>query len=467
MTSLVISRDASHRMTHVIFTQQQKTFSMHIKPILVMGIAAALLALSPAKAYTQGDSLYLSVDQLFEKGMEQNLQLAADRLREKMAEERRKTARTGRLPDIEIGLNGGFVGQPVIFERGLSDPTYPDSPDWSQNYAVNLTQPLYHGGRIKYAIRQADIEREIAALQTATDRADIKLSLLRQYLNLFSLYKQHRVLSRNINESERRLKDIRQMKEEGLITNNDVLRSEMQLTNDRLSLLETENNIRLASQQLDILLGLEEDLLLCPDTALLGKAYTLESYADYIGQAYANDPAMLLRKKQTDLARNNIDATRAAQMPQLSLYAANTLARPVSRTLADMYNNAWNVGLSFSYPLSALYRNRHRVNEARRQAELYRNAEEQQKQQIRVTVRNAYLKHSEALARVDALKLSVKQAEENYRIMRNQYLNQLAILTDLLDADNLRLNAELQLTTARTQVVYTYYELLRAAGKLK
>ena len=83
---------------------------MHIKPILVMGIAAALLALSPAKAYTQGDSLYLSVDQLFEKGMEQNLQLAADRLREKMAEERRKTARTGRLPDIEIGLNRGIRG---------------------------------------------------------------------------------------------------------------------------------------------------------------------------------------------------------------------------------------------------------------------------------------------------------------------------------------------------------------------
>ena len=131
-----------------------------------------------------------------------------------------------------------------------------------------------------------------------------------------------------------------------------------------------------------------------------------------------------------------------------------------------MYNNAWNVGLSLSYPLSALYRNKHRINEAKRQAELYVNAEERQKQQIRITVRNAYLKHSEALARVDALKLSVKQAEENYRIMRNRYLNQLAILTDLLDADNLRLNAELQLTTARTQVIYTYYELQCAVGKL-
>lgn len=70
------------------------------------------------------------------------------------------------------------------------------------------------------------------------------------------------------------------------------------------------------------------------------------------------------------------------------------------------------------------------------------------------------------MRRVEALRLSVRQAEENYRIMRNRYLNQLAILTDLLDADRLRLNAELQLTTARTDVIYTYYQLQRAVGKI-
>lgn len=436
-----------------------------LKQILVSGVIG-LFGIAPLKASIDEDSLYLSIGQLFDRGMEQNLQLAADRLKEQIADDRARTARASRLPEINIGLNGGFVGQPVVFEHGLSDPTCPDSPDWSQNYAVNVSQPLYHGGRIRYAIRQADIEKEIAVLQTATDRADIKLSLLRQYLTLFSLYKQHVVLTRNINESERRLKDIRQMKEEGLITNNDVLRSEMQLTNNRLSLLETENNIRLTSQQLDILLGLDESLLLRPDTTLLDEVLRLDEYENYISQAYSNDPAMSLRMRQTDLARNNIQAVKAERMPQLSLYAANTLARPVSRTLADMYNNAWNIGLSFSYPLSALYRSKHRIREARRQVDVYRNAEEQHRQQIRMTVRNAYLKHSEALARVDALELSVKQAEENFRIMRNRYLNQLAILTDLLDADNLRLDAELQLTTARAQVVYTYYELQRAAGKL-
>lgn len=39
------------------------------------------------------------------------------------------------------------------------------------------------------------------------------------------------------------------------------------------------------------------------------------------------------------------------------------------------------------------------------------------------------LKHHEAVNRVEALQLSVRQAEENFRIMNNRFLNQLAILT--------------------------------------
>lgn len=431
-------------------------------------LLAAVIALCGATLHVaaQTDSLSLSVEQLFEQGIAQSLRIGADQLKEEIADLRARTARTLRLPDIEVGLKGGYVGQPVVFEHGLSDPARPDAPDWSQNYAIDFTQPLYRGGKIKYAIRQADLQRNIAALQTATDQADLKLELLRQYLDLFSLYKQHQVLARNIAESERRLKDIRQMKREGLITNNDVLRSEMQLTDNNLSLLQTENNIRLVSQQLDILLGLDEGLLLRPDTTLLDKVFVLESYDDYVLQAYDADPAMRLLQQQTELARNNIRLTRADNLPNLSLYASNTLARPVSRTLADMYNNNWNVGLSLSYSLSSLYQNRHKLREARRNVALQRNAEEQQKQDLRIGIRTAYLKHNEALQRVEALKLSVRQAEENYRIMRNRYLSQLAILTDLLDADNLRLNAELQLTTARTQVIYTYYQLQRAAGRL-
>ena len=229
---------------------------------------------------------------------------------------------------------------------------------------------------------------------------------------------------------------------------------------------ETDNSLILVSQQLDILIGLDENLLLTPDTTLLDQTVSLETYEDYVAQAYSNDPAIRLLRKQTELAQNDIRLTKASSLPSLSLYASNTLARPVSRTLADMYNNNWNIGLSLSYPLSSLYKNNHKIKESKWMVSLHKNEEEQKKQKIRIEVRTAFLRHKEALQEVEALKLSVRQAQENYRIMQNRYLNQLAILTDLLDANSVLLNAELQLTNTRTHVIYTYYQLQKACGRL-
>ena len=439
---------------------------MYLKMYKKYGAALSCLLWVTSSINAQTDSLFLTVDQLFERGVQYSLQLQADAMKESMAQERMRTARSAQLPELQIGLKGGFVGQPIVWERGLSDPVYPEAPDWSQNYAIDFAQPLYQGGKIRSAIHKADIEKQVAELQTLTDQAEIKLRLLNQYMNLFSLFKQHEVLVRNIEESELRLHDIRRMKKEGLITNNDVLRSEMQLTNDRLFLQETENSIALVSQQLDILLGQDENLLLKPDTTVLYQAVALQPYDDYIVQAYANDPAMKLLRTQTELARNEIRSVKSFSLPSVSLYASNTLARPISRTLADMYNNNWNVGVSVSYPLSSLYKNNHKIKESKLMVSLQKNEEEQKMQGIRVDVRSAFLRHREALQRVEALKLSVRQAEENYRIMQNRYLNQLAILTDLLDANSVRLNVELQLVNARTRVIYTYYQLQKACGDL-
>lgn len=438
--------------------------SRHIRTFIVALLTSS--AALPACAQTACDTLYLSVEELLSKVSRSNLQVAADRLKEQMAAERARAARKAQLPSVNVGLRAGYLGQPIVWENGLSHATRPDSPDWQQNYTVDVSQPVYQGGRIKYSIRKADLEQELARLQTAADEGDIRLAMLSRYLELFSMYKQHMVLDRKIAESERRLKDIRRLKAEGVITNNDVLRSELQLTDDRLALQETDNDIRIASQQIDILLGLDERLLLMPDTALLADERHVDNYEYYVERASLADPSVLALHKQTEIAENNVCIKQSALRPSVSLTASNTLARPVSRTMADMYNNAWNVGVSVSYPLSALYTERHQLREARQNVMLMRNAEEQKQQQIRMAVQAALLRHREAIDRVEALKLSVRQAAENYRIMYNRYMNQLAILTDLLDADNLRLNAELQLTTARTQVAYTYYELQRAVGEL-
>ena len=106
------------------------------------------------------------------------------------------------------------------------------------------------------------------------------------------------------------------------------------------------------------------------------------------------------------------------------------------------------------------------MHEVKQYVNIQKNREEQIMQDIRVNVKSAWIKHHEALDRVQALLLSVRQAEENYRIVRNRYLNQLSILTDLLDASSIRLEADLQLTNARTEVIYSYYQLMRSCGNL-
>lgn len=183
-------------------------------------------------------------------------------------------------------------------------------------------------------------------------------------------------------------------------------------------------------------------------------------------QAYTNYPELNLARYNTLLAKNDILIARADYLPSLSLRAANTLARPLTTSMEDVFANNWNVALSLSYNLSSLFQNNHKMHEARHYVNLRKNWEEQVMQNIRVQVRSAFIRHNEALDRVHALILSVTQAEENYRIVRNRYMNQLSILTDLLDASNVRLEAELQLTNARTEVVYTYYQLLRSCGNL-
>lgn len=427
---------------------------------------SALLLVGLGEARAQSSVYRLSVDELFRLGTENSLRLKAAKMQEVLSSDRQKEARAGQLPHLEIGVNAGVIGQPIIFQQGLAHPMRPDAPDFSQNYHIELTQPIYQGGKMRYTIRKADLQKQIAFLNTADGQAELKLALLQHYMNLFSYYKQQDVFARNIEESERRLKDISRMKKEGLITRNDEIRSELQLTNDRLAYQEAENSIAITSQQLDILLGLDESLYILPDTALLYRTVGLEEYEMYVQKAYENYPGMQIARYNIRLAENDVRLTKANYLPTLSLRAGNTLARPVSTTLQDLYNNNWNIGLNLSYDLSSLYQNKPRMHEARQVVHLRHNAEEQLMQEIRIGVRGAYIRHKEALNRVEALKLSVKQAEENYRIVRNRYLNQLSILTDLLDASSVRLEAELQLTVARAQTVYTYYELQRACGNL-
>lgn len=412
----------------------------------------------------------LSVEELFQKGLEHSLAVQSSYLKVELANDKNSLAKNKKLPDVSVIGQFGYVGTPTVLDKDLSFVKHPSVPDWKQNYQLSAVQPLYEGGRIDNTIKKTDLERQIAELSLSQDKASLKLWLVSKYLDLYNLYRQRDIYSISIDKSKQRLQDIRKMREEGMITTNDVLRSEIELTNFELSYQETDNNILLVCQQLAIALGMNEDIIYEPDSAFLNSQMAIDDSGieSYIQTAYQDYPQMRIAKTNLALAQNNLEITKADFLPSLSLQLGNTFQRPLPNTspAQDLFLNSWGLTLNLSYKISSLFDRKHAMSMARTQINLQELAEEQQKQNIRNVVKSAYLKHKEALRRVKSLEVSVEQANENYRIVNKKYFNQLAILTDLLDANTIQLEVELKLTAARTNTVYTYYQLLNVCGKI-
>lgn len=56
-------------------------------------------------------------------------------------------------------------------------------------------------------------------------------------------------------------------------------------------------------------------------------------------------------------------------------------------------------------------------------------------------------------------KVSLMAADENYAVVSNRYANDLALLTDMLDAGNTKLEVDLALVEARINLIYDYYRM--------
>ena len=126
--------------------------------VYLIGLLCLMFAGQPAKAQT--DSLFLSVDQLFERGWH-SLQLQADALKSHGA--RTDTDGTHIITARSAsGIERRFCGTAGRLGTRLSGPTYPDIPDWSQNYAIDFSQPLYQGGKIRGTIHKAEMEKQVA-----------------------------------------------------------------------------------------------------------------------------------------------------------------------------------------------------------------------------------------------------------------------------------------------------------------
>ena len=85
---------------------------------------------------------------------------------------------------------------------------------------------------------------------------------------------------------------------------------------------------------------------------------------------------------------------------------------------------------------------------------------------IQMGVKSAYVKFTEAFTIYETSLKSLELASQNYDVVNYRYLNDLALITDMLDATNSKLSAELECVNAKINILFNFYALQRVAGVL-
>ena len=87
-------------------------------------------------------------------------------------------------------------------------------------------------------------------------------------------------------------------------------------------------------------------------------------------------------------------------------------------------------------------------------------------EQLNNQAQQAWTGYQQACVELQTQQKSVELARQNYQVVNDRYLSQLALVTDMIDASNMKLNAELQEVDARINIVYAYYKMKYIAGTL-
>ena len=155
-------------------------------------------------------------------------------------------------------------------------------------------------------------------------------------------------------------------------------------------------------------------------------------------------------------------------MPQISIIAGDNLNGPITYEIPVLDNNinVWYIGIGLKFSIGNMYRVPREMSRLRTSITQAQNELSSAEETVTLDVRSAYIRYLDSFELLATQKKSLQLARENYDVTTNRYANDLVLVTDLVDADNLRLAAEVQYVNARINVIYNYYRLLYSAGAL-
>ena len=301
----------------------------------------------------------------------------------------------------------------------------------------------------------------LAELDLLENVQEIRFLLVGHYLNIYKLDNQIKVLQKNMELTDEVIANMKARMEQGTVLKNDITRYELQKEQLNLQLARVQDAQKIANHQLITILHLHKDTKIVPDTSLLEQQIRTLTEDDWQNMAEANNIFLKQAQATIELNKQKVKQERSKRLPHISIVAADHLDGPITIEVPVLDNNFnyWYIGVSIKYNLASLFMNNRTLKQARLNVRQAQERHQLVQEQVENAVQEGYVNFLTAFTDLRTQENSVKLADENYNVTENRYKNEMALLTDMLDASNMKLTADLGLVNARINILYNYYKM--------
>lgn len=438
-----------------------------VRRSLTLWLVLGLMFPALNSAAGNDEVLPLTLDRAIEIALSENPMIKiADREIERVDYSLR-TAKNALLPSLnaEGNYSRNFKKQVMYLPDGIFGPGSGGAMEmgFDNSYTAGLTAslPLFSYS-IYQNIRLTEHDVALAIESARASRVNMVSEVRKAYFGLLLAADSYRVMSQSMENAEKNLEDVRNLFNQGMVAEYDLIRSEVQVRNLRPSLLQARNGVRMAELMVRVLLGIDEAVVIVTEDDL--ESYNEGSLlqTNSAGMDLTNNPDLRQLNLEINRMHTQFQVVRAQRFPTLAAFGNFQYMTQANDFRFGNYQwaNPIMAGLQLQIPIFNGFSVRNQEQQVSIGIEQMQMQMEYMDRNIQMQLQNAYNEMETAYDQIESNREGVRQAERGYVIAQTRYQTGSGTFLELNDA-------EMALTQAQLNLNQSLYNFLTAESEYR
>lgn len=332
-----------------------------------------------------------------------------------------------------------------------------------------VSQPIYMGGAITAANRMADITEEMTANDTENRVQNTLFNTDQAYWTVVSLRNKQKLANSFLKLVKKLDDDVSKMIKEGVATRADGLKVDVKVNEAEMQVTQVDDGLSLAKMYLCQLCGLpiSDGITLADENNENLGNCALVPKAD-IETARSNRPELKMLQNAIDISKQTTKLINAEYMPQVAMTAGYLVSNPnLYNGFEKKFSGIWNIGVIVRVPVWNWFEGTYKVRASKAATTIATMEMNDASEKIELQVNQSTFKVNEANKRLIMAKKNTERAEENLRCANLGFKEGVIETTDVMAAQTAWLQAQSQKIDAEIDVKLSQVNLQKALGLLQ